>query len=130
MSEAVCERSYECLNFYLASRPECNECGVLINMNHFHNNTLDYRICHACFEKNLAAIEAGSYRPQTIIIRELRACHNYAACFAGQPYGMYQPKICDQCHAVAPPEHYHDINLNIRLCVPCYKAQRMADSAN
>ncbi|GAB4445119.1 MAG: hypothetical protein Kow0031_27590 [Anaerolineae bacterium] len=127
MSNNVCDRSYECLNFYLASRPECNECGTRVDMNHFHDNSRDYRICHSCFETHLAAIEAGSYRPKTIIIREVRACNNYGTCFTERPHSMYQPKICDHCRQLAPPEHYHDISLNIRLCLPCYKATRTGE---
>ena len=120
MTANICDRSYHCLNFYLASRPGCNECGVLIDMNHFHDNTKDFRICHDCFEKNMAAIETGSYQPKTNIKNEVRACHNYDDCFAGQPYGKYVPKICDLCGRHAPPEHYHNIDLNIRLCLLCY----------
>ncbi|RMF03697.1 MAG: hypothetical protein D6768_05285 [Chloroflexi bacterium] len=121
MENAVCERSTYCLNFWLAARPTCDECGTLINMNHFHNTRRHYRICHACFERHLPAIAAGSYTPQTLTTGEVRACLNYQKCFARQPFEMYTPKICDHCRRHAPPEHYHDIQKNIRLCLQCYQ---------
>jgi len=119
----VCDRSTKCLNFWLKERPECNECGVLITMNHFHNTSNHYRICHTCFEQNLAAIVAGTYRPTNLIENEVRACLNYDQCFSETPYGMFTPKICDVCQALYPPEHYHDITKNIRICLNCYQAQ-------
>lgn len=125
MTTAVCDRASGCLNFWLASRPVCNECGVPITMSHFHHNTQYYRICHDCFEKNLADIEANTYIPKTLIRGEVRACLNHNQCFATEPYGMYRPKVCDNCGALAPPEHYHDIEQNIRLCLPCYKLTRL-----
>ncbi|HMQ53979.1 MAG TPA: hypothetical protein PKE64_07155 [Anaerolineae bacterium] len=122
MTTQVCDRASQCLNFWLKERPECNECGVLINMNHFHNTSNNYRICHDCFERNLPAIAAGAYRPTTWIENEVRACLNYAKCFAAEPYGLFKPKVCDQCGKLYPPEHYHDIHRNIRICLACYQA--------
>ena len=92
-------------------------------MNHFHNTSNHYRICHTCFEQNLAAIVAGTYRPTNLIENEVRACLNYDQCFSETPYGMFTPKICDVCQALYPPEHYHDITKNIRICLNCYQAQ-------
>lgn len=119
-----CDRAAHCLNFWLKERPTCNECDALINMNHFHHTLKGYRICHDCFEKNLEAIAAGTFTPATYIEGERRVCLKYAACFAEQPYGLYQPKICDICGQLAPPEHYHDISKNIRICLTCYRAGR------
>jgi hypothetical protein len=93
-------------------------------MNHFHHTLNGYRICHNCFENNLAAIVAETFVPATFIEGELRVCRNRIECFAGQPYAMYRPKICDVCGRFAPPEHYHDIHNNIRLCLDCYRAGR------
>lgn len=126
MEAHVCDRSTKCLNFWLKERPECNECGVLITMNHFHNTLKGYRICHDCFEQNLEAITAGAYKPSTVIEGEIRACLNYERCFAPEPYSMFKPKICDVCGRLYPPEHYHDIHKNIRICLECYRSQHVA----
>lgn len=124
MTTPECDRAARCLNFWLKERPTCNECDVLINMNHFHHTRQGYRICHDCFEKNLEAITAGTFTPATTIEGERRVCLNYAKCFAEQPYGLYKPKICDICGQMAPSEHYHDIHKNIRICLRCYRARR------
>lgn len=118
-----CDRAVRCLNFWLQERPGCNECGVLINMNHFHHTLKNYRICHNCFERNLEAIVAGTYLPTTMIESERKACLRYEQCFAERPYGLFKPKICDMCGRDAPPEHYHDIHKNIRICLSCYQAK-------
>ena len=125
----VCDRSSKCLNFWLRDRPVCNQCGVLITMNHFHNTSQHYRICHSCFEQNLAAIVAGTYRPRQIIENEIRACLNYDTCFENEPYGMFKPKICDVCQGLYPPEHYHDISKNIRICLECYQSRHNGTTA-
>ena len=97
MSDKICDRSARCLNFWLAERPVCNECGVDITMNHFHNTARHYRICHDCFERNLGLIAAGTYQPATVIEREVRACLNHERCFEFEPHGMFKPKVCDVC---------------------------------
>lgn len=124
MITTECDRASRCLNFWLDERPNCNHCDVLITMNHFHHTLNGYRICHNCFENNLEAIVAGTFIPATFIEGELRVCRNRTECFAGQPYAMYVPKICDVCGQLAPPEHYHDIHKNIRICLNCYRAGR------
>lgn len=124
MSAKVCDRSSKCLNFWLRDRPGCNQCGVLIDMNHFHNTSNHYRICRNCFEQNLATIVTGTYQPTNLIVDEVRACLNYNQCFKSKSYGMFKPKICDSCQTFYPPEHYHDISKNIRICLKCYQAQQ------
>lgn len=125
MTTVECDRAGHCLNFWLKERPNCNECDVLINMNHFHHTLKGYRICHTCFEQNLADIAAGVFTPKTMIVGERRVCLNRGKCFAEQPYGMYKPKICDVCGRLAPSEHYHDIQKNIRICLNCYQTTRL-----
>lgn len=120
---AVCHRASRCLNFRLRRRPCCDQCGVAITMNHFHHTREHYRICHDCFERHLAAIGAGAYRPATRIQGELRECAHHERCFRDGPYSLYQPKICDACGRLFPPEHYHDIHANTRRCLPCYLAR-------
>lgn len=124
MAITWCDRTSRCLNFRLKSRPNCNECNILITMNHFHNTLKGYRICHDCFEKNLTAIEAIIYVPKTLIVDEKRVCENFEACFASQPYSMFKTKVCDACGMLYPPQHYHDIEKNIRLCLSCYRAKK------
>jgi hypothetical protein len=124
MTTGWCDRTAKCLNFRLKERPTCNECDVLVTMNHFHNTHQNYRICHDCFEINLEAIQANSYIPKTLIVDERRICENYERCFAEAPYGIFKTKLCDVCGQLYPPEHYHDIHKNIRLCLNCYVAKR------
>ncbi len=124
MTTVECDRASHCLNFWLKERPTCNQCEVFINMNHFHHTLKGYRICHNCFEQNLPAIVADTFTPITLIENEPRVCLNHDSCFAAAPYGLYKPKICDVCGRLAPPEHYHDIQKNIRICLTCYQAGR------
>jgi hypothetical protein len=126
MTTAKCDRALRCLNFWLKERPECNQCGVLITMNHFHHTLKNYRICHDCFERNLAAIVAGIFVPKTLIEGERKDCLRFPQCFATTPYSLFKPKICDGCGRDAPPEHYHDIHQNIRICLSCYQTSFLA----
>lgn len=114
-----CDKSTRCLNFRLATRPDCNGCGERVTGNHFHDNLAGYRICHGCFVLNRLEIHAGKYRPTSFIVGEVRTCENHAPCFREAPYGMFTPKLCDGC-AEYPPQHYHDVTQNIRLCLSCY----------
>ena len=129
MTANICDRSNRCLNFWLKERPGCNQCGVLITMNHFHHTLKHYRICHNCFEEHLEAIVTDTFRPTSWIEDEVRACLNYERCFASEPYGMFIPKVCDVCGTLYPPTHYHDIHRNIRVCLDCYQTHSKQSSS-
>ena len=127
MTTKECDRATRCLNFWLKERPDCNQCGVLINMNHFHHTLKNYRICHDCFERNLADIVVGTFVPTTLIEGERKSCLRFSECFATEPYGLFKPKICDICGRDVPPEHYHDIHQNIRICLNCYQIKFLVE---
>lgn len=114
-----CDRTSRCRNFRLREHPACNECGTPITGNHFHDSVEGYRICDACFRRHLEAIAAGTFRPRTWIRGEVRDCLLFERCFAPAPYSLFELKVCDGCGREAPPQHYHDVTRNIRLCLAC-----------
>ena len=88
-------------------------------MNHFHDNLHNVRLCNQCFDNNLQALIKDTFGgPSTG--PEPCECANFKRCFASQPFGMYVSKACDRCHQEPLPQHFHDIERNIRLCLQCY----------
>ena len=114
-----CERSHACLNFKRDGLTFCTNCGISINMDHFHDNTNDIRLCFECFNHNLTALNQGLFAGATTGI-EPNECANYAKCFLHFPFELYIAKKCEHCSKFPLPQHFHDIHRNIRLCLECY----------
>jgi hypothetical protein len=118
-SSKICDRRAFCLNFRRDGPSYCSACGTLINMNHFHENQRNYRLCNSCFLDNLSRIASDSFAPPSTIAGETEECANHEQCFAQSQYSIYTPKVCDLCGCY-PVAHYHEITRNIRLCLRCY----------
>lgn len=124
MNYSFCDRTANCLNFRHAPKTYCSICGTQINMNHFHSNSDSYRLCFSCFRDNLEQIEKHAIVLIANTKNERPDCLKQPECFRSQPYGLFIPKVCDGCGEY-PISHFHDIKLNIRLCLHCFlKRQR------
>lgn len=126
-NERECERGLICLNFRRDGPTYCTTCEVKITMNHFHDNLKNVRLCNQCLDSNLQSLVSGTFNgPETG--PEPRECANFERCFTSHPFGMYVPKTCDQCQRDPLPQHFHDIERNIRLCLQCYCMNKSAEA--
>lgn len=122
----VCKRDYYCLNFRRSGPTFCTHCGVRINMNHFHDSVNSIRLCDRCFQANFEALIDGDFS-SSVTGPEPCECANFDRCVAPEPFGLYVAKLCDRCQQFPPPQHYHDVDRNIRLCLQCYALGREPD---
>ena len=118
--DGCCDRTAVCLNFRRVAVTFCARCGEKLAGNHFHSGLRRFRLCEACFVTELAKVFRGTYSPRDRLEDEEDICARLRECFQRRPYSLYVAKTCDRCGRY-PPEHFHDVNRNIRLCLSCYE---------
>jgi hypothetical protein len=115
----VCDRDSQCINFRRSGATFCDECGVIITMNHYHDSVNNIRLCDRCFHSNFDEIVSGIKFSAVALRAEPRECANYDRCFEPYPYSMYVRKACCRCEEYPLVRHYHDIASNVRFCLTC-----------
>ena len=121
--ETDCGRAAFCLNFRRLARMPCSSCGADIVGNHFHATNAQYRLCDRCFLDAFDEIAQGIYRPPSHPGLESNACANFGACAVKGRFSQFRQKICDGCGQY-PPNHFHDVVDNRRLCLSCFLSRR------
>ena len=126
----VCDRDSHCINFSRSGKTFCDDCGITITMNHYHDSVNSIRLCDKCFQPKFEEVHHSPSLPNSRL--EPRECANYYKCFSSKPYGLYVRKSCCGCGKYPLMRHYHDIASNVRFCLTClsiHQAQNGRDSS-